>query len=90
MRLDGKKYFIDLAYPDELVAIEVDSWEHHGRVRSAFDYDRSRANALVAHGWSVLHFTSRMSDDEIADRTESALEIARRRADVTAATKRIA
>ena len=44
-----------------------------------FDYDRSRANALVAHGWAVLHFTSRMSDDEMADRTERALELGRAR-----------
>jgi very-short-patch-repair endonuclease len=73
VRLDGRKFLLDLAYPDEMVAIEADSWEHHGPVRSAFDHDRSRANALVAHGWAVLHFTSRMTDDEMADRAEATL-----------------
>jgi hypothetical protein len=50
VRLEGKKYLLDLAYPNEMVAIEVDSWKYHGPFRSAFEYDRSRRNALVAHG----------------------------------------
>jgi very-short-patch-repair endonuclease len=80
VRLEGKKYLLDLAYPDHMVAIEADSWEFHGPFRSAFEYDRRRRNALVAHGWSVLQFTARMSDDEMADRAERALELARARA----------
>ena len=67
----------DTAGGDEMVAMEADSWKHHGPFRSAFEYDRSRRNALVANGWAVLQFTSRMSDKEIADRAEETLALQR-------------
>jgi very-short-patch-repair endonuclease len=58
------QFRLDLAYPDLKVAIELDGWEFHNS-RSAFDGDRSRANELVAAGWRVVRFTSRMSADDI-------------------------
>ena len=64
VRLAGRAFRVDLAYPDSRLAIELDGWEYH-RSRTAFDQDRSRANALVVAGWSVVRFTSRSSDDEI-------------------------
>jgi very-short-patch-repair endonuclease len=65
VRIAGRTCKIDLAYPDLLIAIELDGWDSH-RTRSAFDSDRERANALVLAGWVVLRFTSRSSDSEIA------------------------
>jgi very-short-patch-repair endonuclease len=53
---------IDLAYPDLMLAIEIDGWESH-RTRTAFDEDRARANDLVVAGWHVLRFTSTMSNE---------------------------
>ena len=53
--------FIDLAYPEHLVAIELDGWDQHGR-RSAFDGDRARRNELTVQGWQVFQFTATMSD----------------------------
>jgi very-short-patch-repair endonuclease len=47
---------IDFAYPDERIAIEVDSWKDHG-TRPAFEADRARQNELVELGWRVLRFT---------------------------------
>lgn len=64
VRLGGRTFRIDLAYPVLRLAIELDGWEFHSS-RSAFDDDRTRANLLVAHGWSVVRFTSRSSDEEI-------------------------
>ncbi|HZR14158.1 MAG TPA: type IV toxin-antitoxin system AbiEi family antitoxin domain-containing protein [Acidimicrobiia bacterium] len=55
---------LDLAYPADKLAIEVDGFEPH-RHRSAFDRDRSRANDLVVAGWTVLRFTSEFSDAQI-------------------------
>jgi predicted transcriptional regulator of viral defense system len=63
-RAGGRTFKIDLAYPAVRRGIELDGWQfHHGR--SAFDQDRARANLLVAHGWTLLRFTSRSSDEEI-------------------------
>ena len=64
VRIGGRTFRIDLAYPMLKLAIELDGWEFHSS-RSAFDDDRTRANLLVAHGWTVVRFTSRSTDQEI-------------------------
>ena len=72
VRLGDKQYRIDLSYPEAMVAIEVDGWEWH-HTRTAFDGDRARANDLVAAGWTVLRFTSGMTDAEAATHTAATL-----------------
>jgi REase_MTES_1575 len=49
-------YRVDFAYPQPKVAIEVDGYSVHG-ARRAFQDDRTRQNAIVALGWSLLRFT---------------------------------
>jgi very-short-patch-repair endonuclease len=47
---------LDAAIPELKLAIEVDGFEHHSSPE-AFQHDRTRQNALVALGWTVLRFT---------------------------------
>jgi very-short-patch-repair endonuclease len=47
---------VDFAYPEVLLAIEVDGFSVHGTPR-AFQADLERQNRLVAAGWTVLRFT---------------------------------
>jgi very-short-patch-repair endonuclease len=47
---------VDLAYPDIRLAIEADGYRYHAGRRS-FVQDRARLNALVSHGWRVVHAT---------------------------------
>jgi very-short-patch-repair endonuclease len=56
--INGRKYFIDVAYPDEMLAIEGDGFGVHSE-REQFETDRHRQNELVLHGWRVLRFTWR-------------------------------
>lgn len=49
-------YRVDFAYPQIKLAIEVDGYSVH-RTRQAFQDDRTRQNALVALGWTILRFT---------------------------------
>lgn len=73
VRVAGRQYRIDLAYPEpHRLAIEVDGFEPH-RYRSAFDHDRARANDLVVAGWTLLRFTSRSTDKEVATTVGAAL-----------------
>ena len=44
---------VDLAYPDEWIAIELDSFRWHAG-RRPFASDRSRGNRIVAAGWQLL------------------------------------
>ena len=47
---------VDAALPDIKLAIEVDGFEHHTTL-DGFQHDRTRQNALVSLGWTVLRFT---------------------------------
>ncbi len=49
---------MDFAYPELLLAIEVDGWESHG-APAAMGKDFVRQNGLVPYGWRVLRFTWR-------------------------------
>ena len=69
---DGSEVRLDLAYPVDRVAIELDGWAYHGQ-RSAFDRDRSRRNALTLLGWTVYQFTSSTSDQELVATVSRAL-----------------
>jgi very-short-patch-repair endonuclease len=71
VEIGGRRYRIDLCYPDAKIAIEFDSWEFHSGRRS-FDDDRARANQLVVLGFAVLHFTSKSSDQTIVDTVAAA------------------
>jgi very-short-patch-repair endonuclease len=54
----GQRFFLDLAYPDEMVFMEGDGFGVH-TMRSRFEGDRSRQNLLVGIGWRPLRFTWR-------------------------------
>lgn len=47
---------IDLAFPAERVAVEVDGWAWHVDV-DRFRADRRKGNALLAAGWDLRRFT---------------------------------
>lgn len=47
---------VDFAYPDCLLAVEVDGHEKH-RTPAQLQADLTRQNRLVAAGWTVLRFT---------------------------------
>ncbi|MCU1370845.1 MAG: hypothetical protein JWO77_2039 [Ilumatobacteraceae bacterium] len=74
-RPDGRKAFIDLAYPEAPLAIELDGYETHG-TRQAFEDDRIRGNELVLLGWPVLHFTWTMTDRYLCETVDRALAAA--------------
>ena len=58
VEIDGRRFRIDIAYPELRIAIESDGFTDHG-LRSAFEDDRERQNLLVLGGWTVLRFTWR-------------------------------
>jgi hypothetical protein len=47
---------VDLAYPEHLLAIELDSVKHHLNERS-FEADPVRQNKVEVEGWTVLRYT---------------------------------
>ena len=56
VRLEGANYRLDLAYPEALVAIELDDKDSH-LTDKAFEEDPIRENRLKLAGWLVLRYT---------------------------------
>ena len=59
---DGHHYFIDLAYPELMVAIELDDSSH--LTEKALEEDPIRQERLERAGWQVIRFTWREFIDE--------------------------
>lgn len=56
VRTKAGKLYVDVAFVEQRIAVELDGWEYHG-TRAAFHADRERWNSLALEGWQVLHFT---------------------------------
>jgi very-short-patch-repair endonuclease len=50
---------VDFLVDGTPVVLECDGWDHHGRTREQFEWDRERDIALGAAGYVVFHFTWR-------------------------------
>ena len=57
VRLPGGTAYIDVAFPRQRIAIEVDGRTAHDVASGRFESDRIRQNELVALGWRVLRVT---------------------------------
>jgi very-short-patch-repair endonuclease len=60
--IEGDQYFIDIAFKELKLAIEIDG-RLHETDEDLFESDRWRQNALVSAGWRVLRFTWAMLRD---------------------------
>lgn len=63
IRVDGATYYVDIAFEDRWLAIEIDGRLHEDDA-DLFESDRYRQNALVLEGWRVLRFTWQMLCDK--------------------------
>jgi hypothetical protein len=73
VNVDGHRYRLDFAWPEQRVAVEVDGFGPHS-TRAAFHDDRRRDLALQRAGWRVLHVTAETPAQEIVAATLAALE----------------
>ncbi len=67
----GRRYYLDLAYPEILLAIEYDGADHRGQRRARRDLVREAA--LTALGWHIL----RLDADEVLFRPDRVADVAR-------------
>jgi len=60
----GRRYRADIVIRRARLVIEFDGFRYH-RSKSAFQADRERQNAFVAHGWRVLRFFHRQVRNDL-------------------------
>ncbi len=78
VRGEGWRYRLDLAYPGQRLAIELDGKDDHLN-DAAFESDPVRGNRLCLSGWNVLHYTWRRFVDapsEVVHEVRAALAAA--------------
>lgn len=63
VRIDDRTHFLDLAFPELRLAIEINGYEWHSG-REVFEADHEKRNARNLDGWLVLEFTWRMITDD--------------------------
>ncbi|PPC84666.1 MAG: hypothetical protein CTY38_01050 [Methylotenera sp.] len=56
--IPGRKFRIDIALLEHMIAIEMDGWQWHAKHLEDFKKDRRRQNLLVNDGWRVFRFTA--------------------------------
>lgn len=72
----GRRYRLDIAFPRQKLACEVDGWQYHGKYLSDFKRDHERDRLLVIHGWRVMRFYAREiheNRDALIEQIEQAL-----------------
>ena len=52
----GRRFVLDVAFPEYRLAEEVDGWQYHGKRKTDFQRDRLRDRALTRQGWRVLRY----------------------------------
>jgi hypothetical protein len=72
--VNGVLRILDMAYPERMIAIELDGFDFHGR-RHRFDADAARYDELVLAGWLVVRFTAKHSRASVLDRVHRALSL---------------
>jgi hypothetical protein len=81
--VDGTTYWLDLAYPEAMLAVEADSSHHEGA--AAIDHDGLRERRLMRIGWWIEHFSR---DEALRDPIGLAARVAARRASRLAGRER--
>ena len=56
VRVNGRVFYADVAFPACRLIIEFDGWSYH-RAREDLDRDNWRQNLLMLAGWTVLRYT---------------------------------
>lgn len=78
-RSGGRRYYLDMGWPDILVAVEYDG-EHHRTSRTAYTVDVDRQEYLGSLGWIVVRVLADHRRSDVIDRVRRAWHTQSRRA----------
>lgn len=64
MKVEARRRYFDLAWPELRLAVEVDSEHYHGQAGARRE-DRLKGNDAAKLGWTLVRVDDRMSDAEV-------------------------
>jgi very-short-patch-repair endonuclease len=70
VRVMGRRFRLDIAFPEQRLDVEVDGWAYH-RTKLRRQADIERDNLLTQAGWRVLRF----SWEDVVDRPDYVLDV---------------
>lgn len=70
-RPNGRRYFLDMGWPELMVAVEYDG-EHHRTDRFSFTSDVARAEYLASVGWIIIRVLADHRQRDIIERVKRA------------------
>jgi len=71
LRPNGRRYFLDMGWPEQMIAVEYDG-EHHRTDRSSYLKDVERSEYLAMVGWIVIRVLADHSRANIIHRAQQA------------------
>lgn len=71
LMVDGRTRYLDFAYPNLKIAVEIDGFVTHDRLRAAAD--RRSDRWMETRGWIVLRFANSSSDAEFVNDVRAAI-----------------
>ncbi|MBB3604594.1 very-short-patch-repair endonuclease [Mycolicibacterium sp. BK556] len=78
-RPNGRWYYLDMGWPDILVAVEYDG-EHHRTSRTAYTTDVERQDYLISIGWIVVRVLADHTRGDVIRRVQRSWDTRLRRA----------
>lgn len=55
----GRRFTLDIAFPESKNCVEVDGWEFHGKHKAGFHRDREKEKLLMLEGWKLIRFSAK-------------------------------
>lgn len=73
-RPNGRRYYLDMGWPELMIAVEYDG-EHHRTDRTTYFNDVQRSEYLASIGWIVIRVLADHTQFQITDRVHRALRL---------------
>ena len=74
----GRRFRVDILWHSAGLAIEVDGYQFHGRIKAGFHRDREKDRLLMKAGWRVIRYSARDIIKDLSSVVEEIMELAKK------------
>lgn len=74
-----RRFRVDIVWRSAAIAIEVDGYQFHGRIKKGFHRDREKDRLMLINGWKTLRYTAKEINQDIDKVLDQIFEIAKKK-----------